>query len=133
MRLISRVCALFVLAVVVASCRYEPAEDVVDNPIPQEMQSLSLDAIEAQIIAGGTGPWQIRRVSPGLLAGDLSVRSHAARVDILVTQKSYTIRHVSTTNLEKNGSIHRNYNRWVQSLQQQIDTHLARYAATPKA
>lgn len=110
--------------------RIQPIQNVTDNPIPRQMQSLPLDAIEQQIVLGGNSPpWTLVRVAPGVISGNLSFRSHAAKVDVLVTNQSYSIRYVSSTNLAEQGEeIHRNYNRAVESLRRNIDNHLIRYA-----
>ena len=112
--------------------RIEPIQNVVDNPIPRQMQSLPLDTVEQQIILGGnSAPWTLTRVAPGVISGSVSFRSHAAKVDVLVTNQSYSIRYVSSTNLAERGDeIHRNYNRAVESLRRNIDNHLIRYATS---
>ena len=110
--------------------RIEPIQNVVDNPIPRQMQSLPLETIEQQVVLGGnSAPWQLVRVAPGLISGTVSFRSHSAKVDVLVTTQSYSIRYVSSTNLAERGDeIHRNYNRAVETLRRNIDNHLIRYA-----
>ena len=111
--------------------RVVPIQNVTDNPIPRQMQNLPLDTIEQQVVLGGnSAPWALQRVAPGVISGSVGFRSHSAKVDVLVTNQSYSIRYVSSTNLAERGDeIHRNYNRAVETLRRNIDNHLTRYAA----
>jgi len=58
--------------------------------------------------------------------GTLHLREHTAIVDIPYSAKSYSILYKSSVNLtEKSGQIHKNYNGWVQNLDQRIRVYLA--------
>jgi hypothetical protein len=75
-----------------------------------------------QIRAAGAGlGWAMESRGPGLTRGILNLRGHQAVVDIPYDQQRFTIRYASSTNLDYDGqTIHRNYNSWVQNLQNAI-------------
>jgi len=58
---------------------------------------------------------------PGAIRGTLNLRTHQAVVDIPHDTQRFGIRYVSSSNLDYDGTgIHRNYNSWVQNLQNAI-------------
>ena len=60
-------------------------------------------------------------VSPGVMQGTLNLRNHKAVVLINYTPSNFSIRYKDGANLDYTGAeIHRNYNGWVQRLQQAI-------------
>ena len=60
-------------------------------------------------------------LAPGLVRGTLNLRAHQAVVDIPYDAQRFGIRYLSSSNLDYDGrSIHRNYNSWVQNLQNAI-------------
>jgi hypothetical protein len=71
--------------------------------------------------AGASLGWRMDSRGPGLMRGTLDLRSHQAVVDIPYDQQRFTIRYVTSSNLNYDGtSIHPNYNSWVQNLQRAI-------------
>ena len=71
--------------------------------------------------AGASLGWVMESHGPGLMRGTLNLRSHQAVVDIPYDTRRFSIRYVSSSNLDYNGAvIHRNYNSWVQNLQNAI-------------
>lgn len=77
--------------------------------------------------AGQSLGWNIKKVKPGVLEGKLALRSHLAVVRINYNHTSYNIKYVRSSNLKYNaskGTIHKNYNGWIQNLQQAIDARL---------
>lgn len=71
--------------------------------------------------AGAILGWRIESEGPGLLRGTLLLRTHQAVVQIPYDTQRFAIRYVSSTNLNfADGMIHRNYNSWVQNLQNTI-------------
>jgi len=67
---------------------------------------------------------------PGLMRAPLDIRSHQALVDIPFDARRFSIRYVSSSNLDYDGVvIHRNYNGWVQNLQNAIVEQSASAAA----
>ena len=76
--------------------------------------------------AGASLGWRMDSRGPGLMRGTLDLRSHQAVVDIPFDQQRFMIRYVSSSNLNYDGTtIHRNYNSWVQNLQNAIITQSA--------
>jgi hypothetical protein len=75
-----------------------------------------------QIRRAGAGlGWRMEPQAPGLVRGTLNLRAHQAVVDIPYDTQRFSIRYVSSSNLDYDGrSIHRNYNSWVQNLQNAI-------------
>jgi hypothetical protein len=69
--------------------------------------------------------WNIESVAPGSYKATTSWREHSATVEITYDNKSYNIALVSSVNLlQKEGKIHRNYNKRVRQLEQAINTEL---------
>lgn len=75
-----------------------------------------------QIRRAGAGlGWRIEQQGSGLMRGTLNLRTHQAVVDIPYDTQRFSIRYVSSANLDyQNGLIHKNYNSWVQNLQNAI-------------
>ena len=71
--------------------------------------------------AGASLGWTMQDAGPGRFRGTLDLRSHQAVVEIPYDTQRFTIRYVSSTNLNAGpGVIHPNYNGWVQNLQAAI-------------
>jgi len=121
-----RFAALFaVAALALGACSSAPIYNVNDAAITASGKS-DAQVRKAIIDAGTALGWQITEVKPGLLLGTLHLREHTAIVDIPYTAKSYSILYKSSVNLaEKSGQIHKNYNGWVQNLDQRIRVFLA--------
>lgn len=70
----------------------------------------------------------MREERPGVISGEIQVRKHHATINIPYNTQSYSINYVSSLNLDDSGSgkIHRNYNRWVNGLNQAIQIELNR-------
>ncbi len=81
--------------------------------------------------AGAQLGWATEPRGPGLVRATLNLRTHQAVVDIPYDQQRFVIRYVSSSNLDYDGqNIHRNYNSWVQNLQNAI---IARSADAPRS
>ncbi len=112
-----------------AACTAAPIYNVQDQIVTTSSAGRAATAAEVRnaiLAAGSTLGWQIRDVSPGKLEGTLVLRTHTAIVDIPYSAKSYSIVYKSSVNLtEANGTIHKNYNGWVQNLDRGIRSALA--------
>ncbi len=89
------------------------------------LMTKSKNAAEAAIILGATRrDWTAEVVSPELVRCKINVRNkHKVVVDVPHTEKSFSIRYVSSENMnydEGSKTIHRNYNRWVANLAKAI-------------
>lgn len=74
-------------------------------------------------ISGAEKRWNMREVKPGLIRGNIDVRSHQAEISIPYSNTEYAINYVSSSNLmAEGGLIHRNYNKWIKLLDESIQT-----------
>ena len=82
--------------------------------------TLSQRADQIRRAGAGLG-WRMEPQGPGLVRGTLNLRTHQAVVDIPYDTQRFSIRYVSSSNLDYDGRvIHRNYNSWVQNLRNAI-------------
>ena len=109
------------------ACTTKPILNVNDAPV---LTTKSLDAVQVRgaIVAAGVAlGWQVVDVNPGVLRGTLKLRDHTAIVEIPYTTGKYSIIFKSGDNLgEKDGQIHKNYNGWIQNLDNRIKAELTR-------
>jgi hypothetical protein len=117
-------------AAMLAGCaRTASIYNVNDTPIATASgKAVSAAQVRSAIISAGTGlGWSVVDSGPGKLAGTLNLRTHKAVVDIPYTAKAYSIVYKSSENLnEADGTIHSNYNGWVQNLDRAIRAELSR-------
>ncbi|SFN44465.1 hypothetical protein [Xenorhabdus japonica] len=87
----------------------------------------SLSSVKKAILeAGKKRKWVMTEVSPGVIDGFLKNRQHDVQIRINYTAKNYSINYVKSHKLrESDGKIHRNYNRWVNNLDKDIQSNLA--------
>ena len=80
------------------------------------------------ILRGGVNiGWQMREEKPGVVMGTVRQRQHTVTVEIPYNEKEYSIKYHSSVNMmEGPGTIHRNYNRWVDRLNQNITAEIAK-------
>ncbi len=118
--------SLFSMALLLAGNAHaaKPIENVEGSSIPA---GLSDEQIAKTIQRGGAARgWVIKKVAAGHLEATIFVRSHMAKVDINYSNDSYSIRYNDSENLGyKNGKIHRNYNKWVKTLNMDIQREFA--------
>lgn len=82
--------------------------------------------------AGASLGWSMSDWQPGLMRGTLNLRSHQAVVDIPYDRNRFSIRYVDSTNLNASaGTIHPNYNAWVQNLRNAIMRESAMGGVSP--
>jgi hypothetical protein len=111
-----------------AACTTAPIYNVTDAPVTvtsgKALQPAQVR--QAIITAGAALGWKMTDTSPGHLEGVLNLRTHVAVVDIPYSAKSYSILFKSGENLRAaDGTIHKNYNGWVQNLDRGIRSALA--------
>ena len=108
--------------------RTQPIYDVIDAPITtMSGKALTGDQVKSILTQTATARgWRVRDQAPGHLVAVITPRSHMAAVDITYTNKSYSIRYKDSSNLLYNGSdIHRNYNKWIKLLENNINQRCA--------
>jgi hypothetical protein len=114
-------------SLLMVGCRTVPILNVKDAPITLPAgQKDSMAAVESAIIRAGNGlGWHMKVEKPGLIVGTLNLRTHTAVVEIPFSTTTYSILYRSSVNLEQQGDmIHKNYNGWVQNLDQAIRRQL---------
>ena len=102
----------------------------IENPTANISVSKSLTQAQVRTAIFAACPmtgWTPRDISSNIVEASLTVRGrHHVVVEIEYSTSMYKINHKSTVNLdEKDGSIHPNYNKWVNTLRQNIDRSLA--------
>ena len=128
-RAMSVAVAAAVGAICLSGCTAVPVYNVTDASV-NAAAGKSMEASQVRqaiMIAGGALGWRISDAGPGRLEGVLRLREHAAVVDIPYSASRYSIQFKSGENLKgADGTIHKNYNGWVQNLDRGIRAELAR-------
>jgi|LGOV01.1.fsa_nt_gb hypothetical protein len=124
----------FSLAVAVAvvfftGCTSNAIKNIEASQFTVENQSnVTLNSVAKEIIGAGSGlGWQMKKVKDGEIIGTIYLRKHMAQVRITYTTKDYSIVYKSSSNLNYDSTkntIHRNYNGWIQNLDNAIKTRL---------
>jgi len=115
------------LALLLGACTSKAIVNVRDAQVSAGKTLQPADVRKAIGAAGATLGWQIVDLKPGLAQGTLNLRNHTAVVEIPYTATSYSILYKSSVNLgEGGGEIHRNYNGWIQFLDNGIKAELTR-------
>ncbi|MBL4241093.1 hypothetical protein KW517_07530 [Vibrio fluvialis] len=128
MKVIKLTLSVLLIFLLAACGRVQPVLNVENTPVAYNLQSdqIKLAITQAALQRG----WVIQEIEPGLLDAKISVRNHFAEIHIPYNEKYYSILYVRSENLKADdGSIHRNYNRWVNNLNVDIKKQLAQSAA----
>lgn len=127
MQFVTKSLLAFASLMLVAGCAGTPVHNVSGAPVETNSRNVSLDSVENAIRrAGASLGWQMRTIKPGLMVGTLNVRNHSAVVDVAYNTKSYNITYKDSSNLNYDGTnIHKNYNSWVQNLDNKIRVELS--------
>jgi hypothetical protein len=115
--------------------RDEPIQDLTDIPVTWTASSPpTLDQVGQAVIAGcATRGWVCQITAPGQIKGTIHVRSHRADVRITYDTERYSIAYDGSDNLRYDAdenTIHRNYNRWVANLRNDINLALTTISTT---
>lgn len=118
-----------VTAVLLGACAtVEPINNITNAPIVLSSgKTMNNTQVAAAIMrAGARLGWQMQPEGPGRIMGRLTIRHHIAVVEIEHDTKSYSIKYRDSSNLKaQDGTIHREYNNWVQNLDRSIRNELA--------
>ena len=115
--------ALACSMLVLAGCRSAPVLNIVEAPVGVARSAQQVE--QAIISAGNSLGWQMRPSGPGRIEGTLLLRDHRAVVDIDYSPKTYSIRYKDSSNLNhEGGTIHKNYNGWIENLDRAIRNRL---------
>jgi hypothetical protein len=127
-QLARRLAVVFVAAIFLFGCthHYEPVYNVNNNPTAPGLSAEQVaQAITTAASKQTIQKWELTPTKPGAMRGKVSRGGYSADADILYTGKAYSIVFVSQVNLAgKDGTIHRNYNRAVKSLEEEINRQL---------
>ncbi|MGB0683252.1 MAG: hypothetical protein ACPGOV_11110 [Magnetovibrionaceae bacterium] len=133
MKVFGRVLILALVTLQLSACfgREQVIYSNVSRSIPASAQSLSLAEISSVIQQTAISRnWIAKPVDDNTIRITHEIRTHMAAAEITFSQDSYKTTYVDSTNLLYKGStIHRNYNRWVRNLEQDIDIALRRAAS----
>jgi hypothetical protein len=124
-----RIFTCVMAALLMTACAPTMVRNVTDAPVVSNKAPLSLDDVRIAITRAGTGlGWVMIEEEPGLIKGTLRLRTHVAIVDVTYDTSTYSIQYVDSTNLnynESKGTIHKNYNGWIQNLENAIQRELS--------
>ena len=112
-----------------AGCTSRPVVNVMAEPIVVTPgKTATSDNVREAITRAGAGlGWTMRPGAPGVVNGTIPLRGNTAAVDVEHNTKSYNIVYRSSTGLDAgNGQIHKNYNGWVENLNNAIRRELLR-------
>jgi hypothetical protein len=117
------------LVLIIAGCggRVQPIMQVEDTPVAYDLQKKEVQT--AIITAVTQRGWNVKNAGENEVTAKLIIRSHTAEISIPYSEKYYSIEYVDSDNLNaSDGKIHRNYNRWINNLNVDIQKQLANIA-----
>jgi len=122
--------AIILALVFMSGCRSGAVYNVVGMP-SEVKKSTTDDQMFKAIKTAGVGlGWVVKKVGTGHATAQLNLRSHMALVDIKYNQKEYSITYKNSIDLKYDatkGTIHSNYNGWIQNLNNAIQSQLSLY------
>ena len=128
MKMSIKLAALAIVTAGLVGCAAAPIMNVTEAPVVTASgKPLSNEQVRAAIVrAGSSLGWHMKEDGPGMLVGTLNLRTHTAVVAIPYSPRAYSIQYRSSVNLdEKGGTIHKNYNGWIQNLTRGINAQLS--------
>ena len=125
MRIIGILIAASAFALGACAGRGAPIYNVESAPITTQ-KSVNMNDVRTAIIRAGSGlGWQMQPEAPGRIKGTLNVRNLMAVIDVTHDTKSYSIKYRDSQGLNAtDGTIHKNYNGWIQNLDRRIRNEL---------
>lgn len=123
------IAALAAAALLAGCARTTAIYNVNEAPVSNANgKKLSTQQVRAAIVTAGTSlGWTMKDAGHNKLEATLRLRTHTAVVDIPYSDHAYSIVYKSSEGLDAaNGTIHNNYNGWVQNLDRAIKTEIAR-------
>ena len=122
--------ALAIMLTFSVACRKgATVQNVHANTVTAISQKVKVQDVRKAILSAcAFRGWQARELSPGLIEASLLVRGkHTVVVDIPYTAETYSIQYKNSINMEydaSKGSIHPNYNKWVGTLNSDINAQI---------
>ncbi len=126
MKRLARMLLIVVPALVAIGCTTVPVQNITDQTFTTNRPA-SLEEIGNTIVrAGASLNMQMRKVRPGLINATYAVRGVSAVMEIKYSTKSYSIEYKDSQGLKYDGTnIHKNYNSWVQNLNNRIQAQMS--------
>ena len=116
--------------VAVAGCasKTAPLVNYQDKQVSTGSGKADMAKVKKAIILGGTrAGWQMQPGKDGYILGSLFEKGAMAKVDITYTAQTYNITYKHSSNLLYNGTeIHKQYNEWVDNLNDSIRAELSK-------
>jgi len=129
MKNIFKVSAIAILLITIfAGCRAATVYNVNQNPVTVKKSTTDDQLFKAIKIAGLNLGWQVTKVKPGLAQAQIFLRDHMALVEIPYNKENFSINYKDSKNLNYDpakGTIHKNYNGWVQNLRNAISLQMS--------
>jgi hypothetical protein len=99
-----------------------PMYSVEQHTMPPQAKKLTQAEIGQRIrTALAMKEWSCSQETPTALICNLQRRTHKATVRIDYTQNYFSITNIGTVNLSQSeGMVHRNYNRWIKTMENHI-------------
>jgi hypothetical protein len=114
---------------VALGCAPVPIRNVDKAPVVTGAKSPSLADIGEAIKRAGVGlGWAMKEQQPGKIVATLALRTHLAVVNIDYDTAAYSINYADSSELKYDaakGTIHKNYNGWIQNLNNAIRAQLS--------
>ena len=128
MRIHTSLAAIAVI-LALAGCNIVPIQNVDSAAATNSAgKALTREQVRSAIVrASAALGWQVKDESPTLLVGTITLRNHTAVIEMPYSATGYSIKYRSSVNLDDkgNGTIHKNYNGWIQNLTRGINAQLA--------
>ena len=116
--------ALF-LVFATTGCRTSKVLNVPTQTVAKKMTKEAM--YKAIYRAGHTRGWEMQKVSDGVVDATYARRGFTVTATITYTADTYKIDYKSSKGLkydEKNQTIHKNYNSWIENLKRQINMEI---------
>lgn len=115
--------------VILAGCTTLAVQNLENVPVVSEKKLTMAQVKKVIKEAGAKRGWRFKELAPGKLKGILNVRGkHTAVIELTFNTKEYSIKYAGSSNLKYDaakGTIHKNYNAWINNLRNDIDIELS--------
>lgn len=119
-----KVALLLLVSLTVTACSTSHALYNVNEALIPNANRSSVEQTGDQIVkALQYKRWRVQAREPGLITAQIDVRKHSATIEIRYDERRFSITHQRSTLLEYDPSrktIHRNYNKWIKLLEDEI-------------
>jgi hypothetical protein len=127
--MLQRILVVLCVLALAAGCTSRPVRNVMAEPVVVTTgKTATPDNVRDAIMRAGAGlGWNMKPTAPGVVNGTISLRTHTAEVEVQYNTQSYNIVYKNSTGLDaENGQIHKNYNGWIENLNNAIHRELLR-------